>query len=179
MAGGRPPFYDSVEALQAKIDGYFEYIKGEQIEVERQVKQTAIFNPNTTTVEERFKTVTEKVEIRPPERPTITGLALYLGFTSRQAIMNYEEKPEFVDAIKTAKLRIEAAYEQAIFGGNAAGPIFALKNFGWTDKQEIDQKNQHSGEIIISWKEPDLRDPKDQSGDGELPSIQPGLPDNS
>lgn len=82
-----------------------------------------------------------------PENPTVTGLALYLGFTTRQALINYEGKPEFVDAIKQSKLRVEAAYEQALFGKNAAGPIFALKNFNWTDKQEIDQKTEHSGSV--------------------------------
>jgi hypothetical protein len=99
------------------------------------------------------------------ERPTITGLALYLGFTSRQAILNYQEKPEFVDAIKKAKLRVEAAYEQAMFSGNAAGPIFALKNFGWTDKQEIDQKTEHSGSIAITWENPPVQNTNDKGSD--------------
>lgn len=106
--------------------------------------------PFYSTIEELNKAIAGYFDIhltKTGERPTITGLALYLGFTSRQAILNYEEKPDFVDAIKKAKLRIEASYEQAIYNGNAAGPIFALKNFGWTDKQEIDQKTEHSGSI--------------------------------
>lgn len=73
------------------------------------------------------------------KHPTITGLALHLGFTSRQAIMNYQERPEFVDAIKRAKLTIEAHYEQQLFAKTPAGAIFALKNFGWSDKHEIEQ----------------------------------------
>lgn len=167
MSPGRPPFYTSVEDLQQKIDGYFEYIKGETQEVVKGSKYNECKGAHVD--------IKETIFVRPPERPTITGLALFLGFTSRQAIMNYEEKPEFVDAIKTAKLRIEAAYEQAIFNGNAAGPIFALKNFGWTDKQEIDQNSKHSGEISIRWVEPELRHSEDKGGDGELPSLSEGV----
>lgn len=96
------------------------------------------------------------------------------------------EEPEFSETIKIGRMLSESWWQKR---GRVelenkdfsyVGWYMNMKNrFGWRDKQEIDQKNQHSGEIIISWKEPDLRDPKDQSGDGELQSIQPGLPDNS
>lgn len=90
--------------------------------------------------EDLRKAIDEYFEGLIGNHPTITGLALYLGFTSRQALINYQEKEEFVDTIKKAKLRIEESYEQALFNKNAAGPIFALKNFGWTDKREIEVK---------------------------------------
>ena len=70
-------------------------------------------------------------------KPTICGLALALGFTSRQTLLNYEERPDFVDTIKKAKLRVEASYEAALRGQYASGAIFALKNFNWSDKQEV------------------------------------------
>lgn len=69
--------------------------------------------------------------------PTITGLAYYLGFESRQSFYDYEEKEQFTYTIKRARLQIEENYENALFNKNAAGPIFALKNFGWKDTQEI------------------------------------------
>lgn len=73
------------------------------------------------------------------ERPlTITGLALALGLNSRQALMNYENDPVFVDAIKRAKSQVEMAYEERLATTGNAGSIFALKNFGWTDKQVHD-----------------------------------------
>lgn len=72
------------------------------------------------------------------EKPyTITGLALALGFTSRQALLNYEDRPEFFDSIKSAKLRVEMFAEQRLFGPNAAGAIFALKNYDWRDTQDV------------------------------------------
>jgi len=84
---------------------------------------------------------------------TITGLALALGFTSRQAVMNYEgflddNGKMFLDTIKTAKLRIENAYEKRNIENGRGGDIFALKQFDWTDKQEI----KHSGEMNLNNK---------------------------
>lgn len=82
---------------------------------------------------------------------TWTGLALHLGFESRKSLWEYGKKPEFSNSVKRALLRIEQIYEQNLFNKNAAGPIFALKNFGWKDKQEIEQ----SGGIKITavWDE--------------------------
>ena len=77
---------------------------------------------------------------------TVCGLALALGFSQRKSFLDYEGYgPEFCNTIKAAKLRVEAAYEERLAGGNAAGPIFALKNFGWTDKQEI----EHAGNVTV------------------------------
>jgi len=66
---------------------------------------------------------------------TITGLALALG-TSRQTLMNYEKREKYFDTIKEAKTKVENYAEIRLFGNNATGPIFALKNFGWVDKVE-------------------------------------------
>jgi hypothetical protein len=74
---------------------------------------------------------------------TITGLALALD-TSRETLCDYEGKDEYSDAIKRAKLMCQNYAEQRLYmGGQAAGPIFALKNFGWSDKHEV----EHSGHI--------------------------------
>ena len=64
---------------------------------------------------------------------TITGLALFLD-TTRETLMDYQEKDGFSDTIKKAKLHIENAYEIRLCNRGNAGDIFALKNFGWTDK---------------------------------------------
>lgn len=81
---------------------------------------------------------------------TITGLALYLGFESRQSFYDYEEKENFSYTIKKARLRIENEYEMKLSGNNVAGSIFALKNLGWKDKTET----EHSGKLDVgkpSW----------------------------
>jgi len=109
MAAGRPPFYKTPEELQIKVDEYFEFVKGESNEVEW---------------------------IREPEKVTITGLVLYLGFCSRDSFYQYGEKKEFMYTIKKAHSKIENHYENLIQGNNVAGPIFALKNLQWKDQTQ-------------------------------------------
>jgi hypothetical protein len=72
------------------------------------------------------------------EPMTITGLSMALGLT-RQGLLEYERKPEFSDTIKMAKTRVENYLEKALFGRNATGPIFNLKNnFGWEERVKND-----------------------------------------
>lgn len=76
--------------------------------------------------------------------PRICALTLALGFRTRQSLIDYEGYgTEFLDTIKTAKLRVEDNYEAGLQDKNPAGSIFALKNFNWRDKQEI----EHSGSL--------------------------------
>lgn len=76
------------------------------------------------------------------EPVTWTGLALFLGFSSRQAINEYENYEGFSDAVKKAKLFVEWHYEMRVNGNNATGPIFVLKNMGWSDKQQIEHSEK-------------------------------------
>jgi len=76
-------------------------------------------------------------EETPMEEYTITGLALATG-TSRQLLMDYQSRPEFKEIVNEAKLIIENAYEISLRKHGRSGDIFALKNFGWTDRQEAD-----------------------------------------
>src|SRR5699024_9577794 len=71
------------------------------------------------------------------EPVTWTGLALFMGFSSRQSIDEYAKYDGFSDSVKRAKLLVEWAYEKRLLENNAAGPIFVLKNMGWSDKQEL------------------------------------------
>ncbi len=77
------------------------------------------------------------------EKPTVSGLALELGFTSREALHNYEGySQEFADTVKRARLRIEVYYEEKLLDKdfNVSGAIFALKNLGWTDRQKAEDE---------------------------------------
>jgi hypothetical protein len=80
--------------------------------------------------------------------PTWSGLALHLGFSSRDSLNDYKKKDGFSDPIKKALMRIENGYEQRLFSQNVAGAIFALKNFGWKDKQEVESKSTIHDERI-------------------------------
>ena len=69
---------------------------------------------------------------------SITGLCLTLGLT-RQGLNKYADREEFVATVEMAKLKIENAYEMRMIERGNAGDIFAMKNFGWTDKKEVEQ----------------------------------------
>lgn len=87
------------------------------------------------------------------KRPlTITGLALALD-TSRETLMNYEERPEFFDTIKRAKLRVEQDYEFGLRTRGNAGDIFGLKNFGWRDQQHTDITSNNE-KLSFGWVDP-------------------------
>lgn len=131
MPAGRPPMFETPEELSKEIDNYFNGgVKTRKVIVGKP--------PNTQVIE---------IEV-----PTITGLCIFLGFESRQSFYAYELKPEFSYTIKSARLFIENTYEEMLHAGNTTGAIFALKNFGWIDKQEIDQKTTLSDERIDASK---------------------------
>ena len=80
------------------------------------------------------------------EKWTITGLALALE-CDRDTLLNYEKDkqgqskevpPDVIRLIKKAKMMVHNAYELDLRKKGRSGDIFALKNFGWTDKQEVD-----------------------------------------
>lgn len=73
-----------------------------------------------------------------PDKPTITGLAHFLGFESRQSLYDYKERDESSYTIKRAVLFIESMHEAKLYEGSATGSIFWLKNRDWKDKQETD-----------------------------------------
>lgn len=73
----------------------------------------------------------------PKDEWTWTGLALYLD-TSKETLREYKERPEFVDPLKKALLKVESGYEIDLKKHGRSGTIFALKNFDWKDKTEQD-----------------------------------------
>lgn len=117
---GRPPKYKTAEELEKKINEYFEVECKDEV-IETNGKIAIKHNP-----------------------PTISGLALYLGFLNRRSIYDYIARDEsFSHTIKKAVAKIEDYAEKQLFVGNSTGAIFWLKNKGWSDKKEL----QHSGNV--------------------------------
>lgn len=98
------------------------------------------------TVKSLQRKIDAYFDVTVPGNYTITGLALALD-TSRETLMNYEDRPEFFDTIKKAKNKIEYGYELSLRTRGSAGDIFGLKNFGWRDKQDIENSGEQK--III------------------------------
>lgn len=71
------------------------------------------------------------------EKATVTGLALFLGFSARKTLHEYAKKEVFGNVIKRAMLCVENSYEKS----GTSFDIFALKNMGWVDKSEVTNTN--------------------------------------
>ncbi len=134
---GRPPKYKSVAEMQKKIDEYFEDCKGHVLRENGEI----VYDKNGKPV---------IAGVRPL---TVTGLALALGFTSRQALLNYQGKPGFIDAITRAKLKCEEYTESRLYDRDGAnGAKFSLKNNfkGWKENPEDDTINAGGVKIIVT-----------------------------
>lgn len=124
-AGGRPPFYSSAAKMQEAIDAYFESCEGKPFLDE---EGEPLIDKNGNQV------------IIGAKPPTVTGLALALGFTSRQALLNYQAAQQFVDTVTRAKARIEEYAETRLFDRDGVqGAKFSLSNnfSGWAEKTDV------------------------------------------
>ena len=133
---GMMPKYKSPKEFREKIDAYFEDCEGKLLEDEDGkavvVKGEAVF-----------------VGKRPP---TMTGLALWMGFTSRQAFLNYKSKEKFVDAIEYARARVEEYAEGRLYDreGVSGAKFNLINNFGWSDEKTVELGERACGAAGVS-----------------------------
>lgn len=132
FVAGVPRAYELPEQMIERLDGYFEYIKGE-----KEMRKTQVPANNRNGYIE----IDEEVWIRQPEPPTVTGMCLFLGFSGRSALTKYKtEHTGFVDVIKWALACVAHGYEKNLHTRNCLGSMFALKNIAaedWKDKTEV------------------------------------------
>lgn len=119
---GHPLKFKSLKSLQVRINAYFR-------KCDKRTREVIDKNGNT-------------YQVSSPEPYTVSGLAYHLG-TNRQTLINYGNKEKYIDTIRSAKARIESDVERRLLEGQAAGPIFSLKNnFNWKDKSELETTNE-------------------------------------
>jgi hypothetical protein len=124
-----PPFFSAAE-LTSLIDAYFNNCD-------------AAYKPLKRTKE---KTMPDTPECKTGAEPaTLTGLALFLNFNSRQEFEDYEANGPFAAQLKRARLRIEAVYEKKLHQQSPAAAMFALKSLGWDEK--ADNKTGIAGNV--------------------------------
>lgn len=133
---GRPPKYKSKKEIQEKIDAYFKSCEGEPLILDGE------------PVIDKYGDI-----VIVGKRPlTITGLALALGFNSRQSLLNYQDKEEFMDTITRAKAKVEQYAEERLYDKDGAnGAKFSLANNfeGWREKQQIEAEVNSEVNITI------------------------------
>lgn len=120
----KKPKYTSVEQIEGLVEEYFKSCEGEPL------------------LDDEGRIMLDKwgqpiiLKKRPP---TVTGLALALGFATRDALLRYQAKKEFNEAITRAKTRIEMYTEERLFDKEGSnGAKFSLQNNfkGWSPLQE-------------------------------------------
>lgn len=119
---GRPPLYETPEQMQVKIDEYFDTCRP------------------TPLIDDKGKPIYDLAgnPILEQNPPTLSGLALFLGFCDRVSMYDYERKNEgFSYTIKKARSRIENGAEKDLFRkAKPTGAIFWLKCMGkWKDEE--------------------------------------------
>lgn len=129
---GRKPIFTSAEEMQEKIDAYFASCEPKLL---RDAAGNPVLNKNGEPV---------YVGGRPM---TIQGLALALGFTSRQSLLNYKAKREFVDTVTRARLRVEQYAAERLFDRDAQrGAQFTLAyGFGYARDAEDGKSRETQG----------------------------------
>lgn len=104
------------DQLQAKIDEYFE---------------------NGGTIREVILGSGSNKYTRSFRLYTLTGMCLYCGFNDKDHFFQLERNNSYKSVIKRARSKIEQIYEENLQTSGNSANIFALKNFGWVDKQEV------------------------------------------
>ncbi len=110
---GRPPKYTSKEQIEGLIEDYFKSCEGH-----------ILTDNDGNTVYDKWG-YPVYVDRHPP---TVTGLALALGFATRISLLDYQGKEEFCETILRAKSRIEQYTEERLFDKDGAnGAKFSLQ----------------------------------------------------
>lgn len=124
----RPLIYKTVEEMQNAIDEYFKSCEGKPL----------LDKDGNPVLDKWSRPI--MIGKRPP---TVTGLALALGFKSRQALLNYQAREPFNDAVTRAKSRVEQYAEERLFDKDGVtGAKFTLTNnfSGWKEKPTDDDR---------------------------------------
>lgn len=133
---GRPRKYKSPEEMQVVIDQYFKDCEG-----------SPLIGEDGEVIRDKFGEIVMS-NARPP---TVTGLALALGFTGRQALMDYQGRKAFADTVTRAKSRIEAYAEQRLFDRDGQrGAEFSLRyNFRWAQEEKGAGEDGATGVVML------------------------------
>jgi len=128
--------FTSPESMQEAIDKYFEDCAG-----------TPLTDDDGKLLFNRFG---EPIIIG--AKPlTVTGLAIALGFTTRQALLDYQGRGEYKEIVEAAKLKIENYAESRLYDKDGwNGAKFNLQNnFRHWDAEKASQDDKKGPAINI------------------------------
>lgn len=138
---GRGPAYRDPAEMERAIDAYFRDCEGEILRGE----------DGEPVLDRGGKPLV--VNAHPP---TVSGLALALGFSSRQSLLNYQGKPGFAETVRRARLRVEDYCEGRLYDKDGRqGAEFALRhNFSWLEPEDTGEPGE-TGVVVLARAEED------------------------
>lgn len=135
-------YFRSLVSLTSLIEEYF---NGVGIDARIMAPKSKVKTLSKTTA----KRTTARRKKAEPEPPTITGLALHLGFNSLEEFEQYEKQGKYPFALKRARLLIAASYEKKLHNSHHGGAVFALKEMGWHERSETKSLGENTPVITI------------------------------
>lgn len=125
---GRPLKYKTVAELDQAINAYFD-------ECDPHVAKRMVETGTKADGDTMFELRNVMTEQKPY---TMSGLAHAMGI-SRQTLLDYGNRDEFLDTLDSAKARVHRYAEEQLFSKSATGAVFSLKNnWGWRDQSQVD-----------------------------------------
>lgn len=141
---GRPLKYKTAAELESAIEKYFKDCEGEILK-----------DKDGQPMLDKFG----QPIVYKDHPPTVTGLALALGFTNRQALLTYQGRAAFSDTITRAKARCEEYAESRLYDRDGArGAQFSLeRNFRWGANQAQSAQQQAEDDPITKSLKEDVK----------------------
>lgn len=104
---------------------------------ERSTRKYKSTEKDIKSLEKKVNDYFDKCDIE-NEPYCLPALALALDFSSSSQLIEYSKQPNDIGVIlKKARLKIEANTLKMALKTNGAGPIFILKNMGYSDRQDL------------------------------------------
>lgn len=126
--------YQSIKELQYRIDAYFKECEGSQLIREGE----PVYDKQGRPV-----IVGEKP-------PTVTGLALAVGFTSRRELLRYRGKERFKEILLRAVSRCEEYAEMKLYESTSGVKYQLMSSFeDWGEEGETEDGNPEVIEVVI------------------------------
>jgi len=126
--------YKSIKELQSRIDAYFKKCEGSQLVREGE----PVYDKQGRPV------------IVGDKPPTVTGLALAVGFTSRRELLRYRGEERYQEILLRAVSRCEEYAEMKLYESTSGVKYQLMSNFeDWGEEGEIEGGGKEVIEVVI------------------------------
>lgn len=132
---GKKAKYGSPQEMQKKIDEYFAKYENREPLTDR----------NGRVLLDKEGNIVYDQGI-----PTSSGLALFLGFTSRTSMFNYTLKPTFKEVITHARLKLQSFWEPLLATKNYQGARYFCSNMsdGWQEPEALAKQQLQQAPVV-------------------------------